>query len=56
MTKTDMTMKKEYVVPKTAVVHVGVVRPLAYSGSEQQSMKFYSEPAASEIESEEEFL
>ena len=55
MTKTDKTMKKEYVVPKTAVVHVGVVRPLAYSGSEQQSMRFYSEPE-SEIESEEDFL
>ena len=55
MTKTDKTMKKEYVVPKTAVVHVGVVRPLAYSDSEQQSLRFYSEPA-SEIESEEEFL
>ena len=55
MTKTDKTMKKEYVVPKTAVVHVGVVRPLANSGSEQQSLRFYSEPA-SEIESEEEFL
>ena len=55
MTKTDKTMKKEYVVPKTAVVHVGVVRPLAYSGYEQQSLRFYSEPA-SEIESEEEFL
>ena len=55
MTKTDKTMKKEYVVPKTAVVHVGVVRPLAYSGYEQPSLRFYSEPA-SEIESEEEFL
>ena len=55
MTKTDKTMKKEYVVPKTAVVHVGVIRPFAYSGYEQQSMKFYSEPE-SEIESEEEFL
>lgn len=55
MTKTDKTMKKEYVVPKTAVVHVGVVRPLAYSYSEQKSMRFYSEPE-SEIESEEDFL
>ncbi len=55
MTKTDKTMKKEYVVPKTAVVHVGVVRPLAYSGSEQQSLRFYSEPT-NEIESEEDFL
>ena len=55
MTKTDKTMKKEYVVPKTAVVHVGVVRPLADSGSEQKSMRFYSEPE-SVIESEEDFL
>ena len=55
MTKTDKTMKKEYVMPKTVVVRVGVARPFAYSYSEQQSMRFYSEPE-SEIESEEDFL